>query len=164
MYNMHLLSFLTLLIRKLNFSIRRSSPNSFFPLQLTLNIFELVSAAGLKCDIDPALVAAIRNMHTGKVPLVWCTTRLALIADSSFPVLFHTDNTSLEEEFKLSQLLLVYIAVSLPFLALDPNSLYNQEHGGALSVDLWSRRGFYLTVIILQRALNQTLISCSSSH
>uniref|UniRef100_A0A3P9L8U9 NCK associated protein 1 like n=1 Tax=Oryzias latipes TaxID=8090 RepID=A0A3P9L8U9_ORYLA len=72
--------------------------------ELTLNIFELVSAAGLKCDIDPALVAAIRNMHT--------------------------DNTSLEEEFKLSQLLLVYIAVSLPFLALDPNSLYNQEHGG----------------------------------
>uniref|UniRef100_A0A3P9MIA7 NCK associated protein 1 like n=1 Tax=Oryzias latipes TaxID=8090 RepID=A0A3P9MIA7_ORYLA len=73
-------------------------------IKLTLNIFELVSAAGLKCDIDPALVAAIRNMHT--------------------------DNTSLEEEFKLSQLLLVYIAVSLPFLALDPNSLYNQEHGG----------------------------------
>uniref|UniRef100_A0A8C8A5B5 NCK associated protein 1 like n=1 Tax=Oryzias sinensis TaxID=183150 RepID=A0A8C8A5B5_9TELE len=72
--------------------------------ELTLNIFELVSAAGLKCDIDPALVAAIRNMHT--------------------------DNTSLEEEFKLSQLLLVYIAVSLPFLALDSNSLYNQEHGG----------------------------------
>uniref|UniRef100_A0A8C8A3L0 NCK associated protein 1 like n=1 Tax=Oryzias sinensis TaxID=183150 RepID=A0A8C8A3L0_9TELE len=73
-------------------------------IKLTLNIFELVSAAGLKCDIDPALVAAIRNMHT--------------------------DNTSLEEEFKLSQLLLVYIAVSLPFLALDSNSLYNQEHGG----------------------------------
>uniref|UniRef100_A0A8C8E3V5 NCK associated protein 1 like n=1 Tax=Oryzias sinensis TaxID=183150 RepID=A0A8C8E3V5_9TELE len=90
-------------------------------IKLTLNIFELVSAAGLKCDIDPALVAAIRNMHT--------------------------DNTSLEEEFKLSQLLLVYIAVSLPFLALDSNSLYNQD-----------LRGFYLTVIILQRALNQTLI------
>uniref|UniRef100_A0A8C8E4D7 NCK associated protein 1 like n=1 Tax=Oryzias sinensis TaxID=183150 RepID=A0A8C8E4D7_9TELE len=68
-------------------------------IKLTLNIFELVSAAGLKCDIDPALVAAIHN-------------------------------TSLEEEFKLSQLLLVYIAVSLPFLALDSNSLYNQEHGG----------------------------------
>uniref|UniRef100_A0A8C8A031 NCK associated protein 1 like n=1 Tax=Oryzias sinensis TaxID=183150 RepID=A0A8C8A031_9TELE len=85
-------------------------------IKLTLNIFELVSAAGLKCDIDPALVAAIHN-------------------------------TSLEEEFKLSQLLLVYIAVSLPFLALDSNSLYNQD-----------LRGFYLTVIILQRALNQTLI------
>ncbi|KAF6738772.1 Nck-associated protein 1-like [Oryzias melastigma] len=101
-------------------------------IKLTLNIFELVSAAGLKCDIDPALVAAIRNMHTGRVllVLVWCTTHLAVTADSSFPLLFHTDNTSLEEEFKLSQLLLVYIAVSLPFLALDPNSLYNREHGG----------------------------------
>lgn len=41
------------------------------------------------------------------------------------------DNTSVEEEFKLSRLLLVYVAVSLPTLALDPNSLYSQEHGGA---------------------------------
>lgn len=34
-------------------------------LQVTLNIFELASAAGLKCDIDPDLVAAIGNMKTG---------------------------------------------------------------------------------------------------
>ncbi|XP_008406725.1 nck-associated protein 1-like isoform X2 [Poecilia reticulata] len=73
-------------------------------IKVTLSIFELASAAGLKCDIDPALVAAISNMQT--------------------------DNTSVEEEFKLSRLLLVYVAVSLPTLALDPNSLYSQEHGG----------------------------------
>uniref|UniRef100_I3JCF1 NCK associated protein 1 like n=1 Tax=Oreochromis niloticus TaxID=8128 RepID=I3JCF1_ORENI len=60
----------------------------------------LASAAGLPCDIDPSLVAAIRN------------------------------NTSPDEEHKLSRLLLVYIAVSLPLLALDPNSFYNREHGG----------------------------------
>lgn len=36
-------------------------------LQVTLSVFELASAAGLKCDIDPALVAAISNMHTGKI-------------------------------------------------------------------------------------------------
>ncbi|XP_017264088.1 nck-associated protein 1-like [Kryptolebias marmoratus] len=73
-------------------------------IQVTLSIFELASAAGLKCDIDPDLVAAIGNMKT--------------------------DNTSVEEEFKLSRLLLVYIAVSLPSLTLDPNSIYSREHGG----------------------------------
>uniref|UniRef100_A0A665TKF3 NCK associated protein 1 like n=1 Tax=Echeneis naucrates TaxID=173247 RepID=A0A665TKF3_ECHNA len=71
---------------------------------VTLRAFELMSAAGLPCDINPALVAAISSMHT--------------------------DNTSIEEEYKLSCLLLVYIAVSLPTLALDSNSCYNREHGG----------------------------------
>ncbi|KAM9758995.1 nck-associated protein 1-like isoform 1-T1 [Menidia menidia] len=73
-------------------------------IQVTLDIFELASAAGLKCDIDPALVTAISSMQT--------------------------DNTSIDEEFKLSRLLLVFIAVSLPTLALDPNSFYSREHGG----------------------------------
>uniref|UniRef100_A0A672IVZ5 NCK associated protein 1 like n=1 Tax=Salarias fasciatus TaxID=181472 RepID=A0A672IVZ5_SALFA len=73
-------------------------------IQVTLNVFELASAAGLTCNIDPALVAAIGSMQT--------------------------DNTSMDEEYKLSCLLLVYIAVSLPTMALDPNSLYNREHGG----------------------------------
>uniref|UniRef100_A0A8C6LB56 NCK associated protein 1 like n=1 Tax=Nothobranchius furzeri TaxID=105023 RepID=A0A8C6LB56_NOTFU len=72
--------------------------------EVTLNVFELASAAGLKCNIDPDLVVAIRNMKT--------------------------DNTSSEEEHKISRLLLIYIAVSLPILALDPNSFYNQVHGG----------------------------------
>uniref|UniRef100_A0A3P8S8F1 NCK associated protein 1 like n=1 Tax=Amphiprion percula TaxID=161767 RepID=A0A3P8S8F1_AMPPE len=71
---------------------------------VTLSVSELASAAGLPCDIDPALVAAIGSMQT--------------------------DNTSIDEEYKLSRLLLVYIAVSLPTLALDPNSYYSREHGG----------------------------------
>ncbi|KAM3621969.1 uncharacterized protein V6R79_018401 [Siganus canaliculatus] len=73
-------------------------------IKVTLSVFELASAAGFTCDIDPALVAAIGNMQT--------------------------DNTLLDQEYKLSCLLLVYIAVSLPGLALDPNSLYSREHGG----------------------------------
>ncbi|XP_022064354.1 nck-associated protein 1-like [Acanthochromis polyacanthus] len=73
-------------------------------VKVTLSVFELASAAGLPCDIDPALVAAIGSMQT--------------------------DNTSIDEEYKLSRLLLVYIAVSLPTLALDPNSYYSREHGG----------------------------------
>uniref|UniRef100_A0A4W6EII4 NCK associated protein 1 like n=1 Tax=Lates calcarifer TaxID=8187 RepID=A0A4W6EII4_LATCA len=74
---------------------------------VTLSVFELASAAGLTCDIDPALVTAIRSMQT--------------------------DNISVDEEYKLTCLLLVYIAVSLPALALDNNSSYSREHGGEYS-------------------------------
>ncbi|KAM3878062.1 LOW QUALITY PROTEIN: nck-associated protein 1-like [Diretmus argenteus] len=73
-------------------------------IKVTMNVFELASAAGLTCDIDPALVSAVANMRS--------------------------DNTSVDEEYKLSCLLLVYVAVSLPILAPDPNSIYNREHGG----------------------------------
>lgn len=73
-------------------------------IKTTLSIFQLASAAGFKCDIDPTLVAAITSMQT--------------------------DNTSMDQEYKLSCLLLVHIAVSLPTLALDPNSLYSQQNGG----------------------------------
>lgn len=80
----------------------RISPEA--DIKVTLTVYELATAAGLKCDIDPALVTAIGNMHT--------------------------DNTSIDEEYKLSCLLLVYAAVSLPTLALDANSCYTREHGG----------------------------------
>ncbi|KAA0708095.1 Nck-associated protein 1-like [Triplophysa tibetana] len=73
-------------------------------IKVALDVYEMASAAGLSCDIDPALVAAIANMLT--------------------------DNTSIEDEFKISCLLLVYIAVSLPTLCQDPNSFYRREHGG----------------------------------
>uniref|UniRef100_A0A8C9T113 NCK associated protein 1 like n=1 Tax=Scleropages formosus TaxID=113540 RepID=A0A8C9T113_SCLFO len=68
-------------------------------IKATLSVFELASAAGLSCDIDPALVTAIANMRT-------------------------------EEEYKLTYLLLIYVAVSLPILAVDPNSYYSREYGG----------------------------------
>lgn len=73
-------------------------------IKVTLGVYEMASAAGLPCEIDPALVSALANMQT--------------------------DNPSMEEEYKISCLLLVYIAVSLPSLCLDPNSFYSREHGG----------------------------------
>ncbi|XP_019126276.2 nck-associated protein 1-like isoform X1 [Larimichthys crocea] len=73
-------------------------------IKVTLSVFELASAAGFKCDIDPGLVTAISSMQT--------------------------DNISVDEEHKISCLLLVYVAVSLPTLAMDPNSYYSREHGG----------------------------------
>ncbi|KAJ8259356.1 hypothetical protein COCON_G00183680 [Conger conger] len=73
-------------------------------IKVTLSVFELATAAGLSCDIDPALVSALASMRT--------------------------DSSSVEEEYKLTCLLLVYIAVSLPVLSLDPNSCYSRENGG----------------------------------
>uniref|UniRef100_A0A8C3SND7 Uncharacterized protein n=1 Tax=Chelydra serpentina TaxID=8475 RepID=A0A8C3SND7_CHESE len=74
------------------------------PCKVTLSIFELATAAGIPCDIDPALVTALSNLKT----------------DSSSP----------EEEYKSACLLLVFVAVSLPLLASDPFSMYSIEMDG----------------------------------
>ncbi|OBS77371.1 hypothetical protein A6R68_16212 [Neotoma lepida] len=73
-------------------------------IKVTLSIFELASAAGVSCDIDPALVAAIANLKA--------------------------DNSSPEEEYKVACLLLIFLAVSLPLLATDPSSFYSIEKDG----------------------------------
>ncbi|KFO21299.1 Nck-associated protein 1-like [Fukomys damarensis] len=73
-------------------------------IKVTLSIFELASAAGVGCDIDPSLVAAIANLK----------------ADSSSP----------EEEYKVACLLLIFLAVSLPLLATDSSSFYSIEKDG----------------------------------
>ncbi|XP_038642237.1 nck-associated protein 1-like [Scyliorhinus canicula] len=68
-----------------------------------LAISELTSAAGASCQVDPALVIALSNQK---------------------------NDISAEEDYRLTTLLMVYVAVSLPSLASDPMSLYNQEHEG----------------------------------
>ncbi|XP_029809809.1 nck-associated protein 1-like isoform X2 [Suricata suricatta] len=73
-------------------------------IKVTLSVFELASAAGVGCDIDPALVAAIANMKA--------------------------DTSSSEEEYKVACLLLIFLAVSLPLLATDPSSFYSIEKDG----------------------------------
>uniref|UniRef100_A0A8C3NI27 Uncharacterized protein n=1 Tax=Geospiza parvula TaxID=87175 RepID=A0A8C3NI27_GEOPR len=73
-------------------------------IQVTLSIFELASAAGVPCEVDPALVAALAGHRT--------------------------EGSSPEEDYKVSCLLLVFVAVSLPLLAADPASLYNPELDG----------------------------------
>ncbi|NWI74594.1 NCKPL protein, partial [Dryoscopus gambensis] len=72
-------------------------------IQVTLSIFELASAAGIPCEVDPALVTALAGNRT----------------EGSSP-----------EDYKVSCLLLVFVAVSLPLLAADPASLYNPELDG----------------------------------
>ncbi|XP_075447839.1 nck-associated protein 1-like isoform X1 [Ascaphus truei] len=73
-------------------------------IQVTLSIFELATSAGIPCDVDPSLVAALSNIKT--------------------------DNSSVEEEYKLACLLQVFLAISLPLLASDPLSFYKIENEG----------------------------------
>ncbi|XP_059925682.1 nck-associated protein 1-like [Gadus macrocephalus] len=113
--------------------------------KVTLNVFELASAAGFSCDIDPALVSAIASMRT--------------------------DKTSVDEEYKLTCLLLVYIAVSLPSLALDPNSLYNKANGGhnnnihclAVAVNQLAASMFTIQGKNIEQQLEEFLLLASST-
>ncbi|KAL8164073.1 UNVERIFIED_CONTAM: Nck-associated protein 1-like [Gekko kuhli] len=73
-------------------------------ITVTLSIFELATSAGSACDIDPALVTAFSNLKK--------------------------DGSSPEEEYKVACLLLVFVAVSLPLLAIDPSSVYVSEING----------------------------------
>ncbi|NXM72803.1 NCKPL protein, partial [Serilophus lunatus] len=73
-------------------------------IQVTLSIFEVASAAGIPCEVDPALVNVLRGART--------------------------EGSSPEEDYKVSCLLLVFVAVSLPLMAADPLSLYNTELDG----------------------------------
>ncbi|XP_065596615.1 nck-associated protein 1-like isoform X2 [Cyrtonyx montezumae] len=73
-------------------------------IQVTLSIFELATAAGIPCEIDPALVHVLAGSKM--------------------------DGSSSEEDYKAACLLLVFVAVSLPLLASDPTSTYNPDTDG----------------------------------
>ncbi|NXM22384.1 NCKPL protein, partial [Ploceus nigricollis] len=73
-------------------------------IEVTLSIFELASAAGVPCEVDPALVTALASGRT--------------------------EGASPEEDYKVSCLLLVFVAAALPLLAADPASLYSPELDG----------------------------------
>uniref|UniRef100_A0A3B3QUW4 Nck-associated protein 1 n=1 Tax=Paramormyrops kingsleyae TaxID=1676925 RepID=A0A3B3QUW4_9TELE len=68
-------------------------------LKVAMNVYELSSAAGLPCEIDPALVVALSSQKS--------------------------DNISPEEEYKIACLLMVFVAVSLPTLASNVMSQYS---------------------------------------
>uniref|UniRef100_A0AAR2IJ89 Nck-associated protein 1 n=1 Tax=Pygocentrus nattereri TaxID=42514 RepID=A0AAR2IJ89_PYGNA len=67
-------------------------------MKVAMNVYELSSAAGLPCEIDPALVVALSSQKSGKYP---------------------------EEEYKIACLLMVFVAVSLPTLASNVMSQYS---------------------------------------
>ncbi|XP_037829346.1 nck-associated protein 1 isoform X2 [Kryptolebias marmoratus] len=68
-------------------------------MKVAMNVYELSSAAGLPCEIDPALVVALSSQKS--------------------------ENISPEEEYKIACLLMVFVAVSLPTLASNVMSQYS---------------------------------------
>uniref|UniRef100_A0A8C3SPM8 Nck-associated protein 1 n=1 Tax=Chelydra serpentina TaxID=8475 RepID=A0A8C3SPM8_CHESE len=74
--------------------------NNYYSVsQVAMNVYELSSAAGLPCEIDPALVVALSSQKS--------------------------ENISPEEEYKIACLLMVFVAVSLPTLASNVMSQYS---------------------------------------
>ncbi|CAB1347151.1 unnamed protein product, partial [Coregonus sp. 'balchen'] len=69
------------------------------PFLVAMNVYELSSAAGLPCEIDPALVVALSSQKS--------------------------ENISPEEEYKIACLLMVFVAVSMPTLASNVMSQYS---------------------------------------
>uniref|UniRef100_A0A4W3ITW6 Nck-associated protein 1 n=1 Tax=Callorhinchus milii TaxID=7868 RepID=A0A4W3ITW6_CALMI len=69
-------------------------------MKVAMNVYELSSASGLPCEIDPALVVALSSQKSG----------------------------SPEEEYKIACLLMVFVAVSLPTLASNFCSFYFAGH------------------------------------
>uniref|UniRef100_A0A667XZF1 Nck-associated protein 1 n=1 Tax=Myripristis murdjan TaxID=586833 RepID=A0A667XZF1_9TELE len=67
-------------------------------MKVAMNVYELSSAAGLPCEIDPALVVALSSQKK---------------------------NISPEEEYKIACLLMVFVAVSMPTLASNVMSQYS---------------------------------------
>ncbi|XP_078260180.1 nck-associated protein 1 isoform X2 [Rhinoraja longicauda] len=68
-------------------------------MKVAMNVYELSSASGLPCEIDPALVVALSSQKS--------------------------ENISPEEEYKIACLLMVFVAVSLPTLASNVMSQYS---------------------------------------
>uniref|UniRef100_A0AAQ5ZSH0 NCK associated protein 1 like n=1 Tax=Amphiprion ocellaris TaxID=80972 RepID=A0AAQ5ZSH0_AMPOC len=64
---------------------------------IKVNVFELASAAGLPCDIDPALVAAIGSMQTGHNNNIHC---LATAINQLAAAMFTIQNQSVEQQLK----------------------------------------------------------------
>ncbi|XP_051566050.1 nck-associated protein 1-like isoform X1 [Myxocyprinus asiaticus] len=68
-------------------------------MKVAMNVYELSSAAGLPCEIDPALVVALSSQKS--------------------------ENISPEEEYKIACLLMVFVAVAMPTLASNVMSQYS---------------------------------------
>ncbi|XP_078619670.1 nck-associated protein 1-like isoform X2 [Branchiostoma floridae x Branchiostoma japonicum] len=83
---------------------------------------EMASAAGLPCDVDPALCAALRVQKSGAG------------AEYFLPQPFHMRRQiwaeNPDEDYKIACLLMVFIAVSLPMLSLDSQSSFRADLEG----------------------------------
>lgn len=57
----------------MSLSARIRWPHAYFwCFQVAMNVYELSSAAGLPCEIDPALVVALSSQKSGEILLQLC--------------------------------------------------------------------------------------------
>lgn len=115
-------------------------------IQVTLSIFELASAAGIQCEVDPELVNVLAGSKTGAPPPP-------------------------EAPAELPSLLLLFVALALPLLAADPASAYSPELDGspnnlhclAKAIAQLSAALFTLQHQNIERQLKEFLLVASSS-
>lgn len=138
--------------------------HNFCCVQVAMNVYELSSAAGLPCEIDPALVVALSSQKSGKNLLQLCT----LLSLFIFGLCIFTcclclkacvmckssclcaENISPEEEYKIACLLMVFVAVSLPTLASNVMSQYSPAiEGNDPSIFAEMFHFFSLTCILI---------------
>ncbi|KAI7812369.1 nck-associated protein 1-like, partial [Triplophysa rosa] len=82
-------------------------------IKVALDVYEMASAAGLSCDIDPALVAAIANMLTGHQNNIHClATAVNHLAAAMFTVQRKSIQKNLEEFLKVASSALLQLGQS----------------------------------------------------
>ncbi|XP_043931181.1 nck-associated protein 1 isoform X2 [Protopterus annectens] len=100
-------------------------------MKVAMNVYELSSAAGLPCEIDPALVVALSSQKSENWDSLIDTTKRStqpssLRINAAVPGSWaNSENISPEEEYKIACLLMVFVAVSLPTLASNVMSQYS---------------------------------------
>lgn len=142
-------------------------------LQVTLSVYELASAAGLTCNIDPALVTAISSMQTGNTKITFSvhgmlwSNGLVIRKRDCFSLNVYVKNLQITRPSMKSTNCPVCCLSTLlcpcppwPWTTTHPTA----ENTEVIFIHLFSFATNCLTVIILQTALNQILITTSSSH
>uniref|UniRef100_A0A8C0R4M3 NCK associated protein 1 like n=1 Tax=Canis lupus dingo TaxID=286419 RepID=A0A8C0R4M3_CANLU len=115
-----------------------------------VNIFELASAAGVGCDIDPALVAAIANLKAGYNNNIHCLTKAIIQVSAALFTLYNKNIETHLKEF------LVVASVSLLQLGQETDKLKTRNRE---SISLLMRlESSFLTLDMLESCFPYVLL------
>uniref|UniRef100_A0A8C0IRH6 Uncharacterized protein n=1 Tax=Chelonoidis abingdonii TaxID=106734 RepID=A0A8C0IRH6_CHEAB len=122
-------------------------------IKVTLSIFELATAAGIACDIDPALVTALSNLKTGYSNNIHCLAK-AIIHVSAALFTIHGKNI----ETHLKEFLLL-ASVSLLQLGQETDKLHSKNRESiSLLMHLIVEESSFLTVDMLETCFPYVLL------
>uniref|UniRef100_A0A8C1RZN2 NCK associated protein 1 like n=1 Tax=Cyprinus carpio TaxID=7962 RepID=A0A8C1RZN2_CYPCA len=95
-------------------------------IKVTLSVYEMASAAGLPCEIDPALVSAIANMQTGHQNNIHClATAVNHIAAAMFTVQRKNTRIQLQEFLKVASSILLQLGQNVERMEIkNRDSIY----------------------------------------